>query len=106
MYLFIEYNSNWADEMDVNGFFITTKELWDERVEAFRKHFEDEPFLTYYVGTNEEIEYLMFEDVLNDFTITEITEEEAKVLDKLFGYNDGDFVGVCYGFTGPEVEGR
>ena len=84
MKLLVKYDSNWADEMDIDGFKVLTDKQWEKYQRDFKKHFKEE-WYTYYVGTNEEIEYGDFEEFRNDFNVSEITDEEAAVLEKLFG---------------------
>lgn len=83
MKLLVKYDSNWADEMDIDGFKVLTNEQWEQYQKDFKKHFKEEGYI-YYVGTNEEIEYNDFEEFRNDFNVSEITDEEAAVLEKLF----------------------
>lgn len=83
MKLLVKYDSNWADEMDINGFKVLTDKQWEKYQRDFKKHFKEECY-TYYVGTNEEIEYSDFEEFRNNFNVSEITDEEAAVLKKLF----------------------
>lgn len=83
-YFLVSYSSNWSDEMDIDGFCVMTEAGKKKYFEDFKKVFEVNGLYTFYVGTNEEIEYSNFADFKNDFTVEEISEEEAKVLDKLF----------------------
>lgn len=93
--MLVKYTGDWADEMDVYGFRLTTKENWDAFVRRVHQYFQDENgSYSYYVGTNEEIIYESPEDVLRDFDVEEIADEEAQVITKLFGN--------YYGDTGPE----
>lgn len=79
----VKYDSNWADEMDIDGFKVLTNEQWEKYQQDFKKHFKEECY-SYYVGTNEEIEYSDFDEFISDFKASEITNEEAAVLEKLF----------------------
>jgi hypothetical protein len=84
MKLLVKYDSNWADEMDINGFKVLTNEQWEKYQKDFKKLFKKECY-SYYVGTNEEIEYSDFDEFISDFKTSEITDEEAAVIEKLFG---------------------
>jgi len=84
MKLLVKYDSNWADEMDIEGFKVFTDEQWEDHQKAFQKRFKEDKVYTYYVGTNEEIEYSSFKEFMRDFKVSEITDEEAAVLEKLF----------------------
>jgi hypothetical protein len=101
MALLVKYDSNWADEMDVAGFYVTTREKWNDYVERVRRHFEGRSELTYYIGTNEEICYERVEDLLRDFTLVDITDEQAETLRTLFQSWGST---VSFGFTGPDVD--
>lgn len=56
MYYLVKYNNNWADEMDIDGFALFTKEEYDEFISIVNKICDllraGETF-EYYVGTNE-----------------------------------------------------
>ena len=80
----VKYDSNWADEMDIDGFRLFTDKQWEKYQKDFQKHFKKDKRYTYYVGTNEDIEYGDFDGFMSDFKVSEITDEEAAVLSKLF----------------------
>lgn len=90
--LLVKFKDNWADEMDIEGFFITTREDWENRVALLKDNF---PYgLTYSVGTNEEIEYSNPEQILKKYKIKDLCDHDASFLKDLF--NAGEF-----GFAGP-----
>lgn len=72
----IKYDSNWADEIDIDGFIVLSDELHDNFIEAINRI----EYLEFYIGTNEEIIYESPEEILNDLEISDITVEQAKVL--------------------------
>lgn len=84
----LTWDGNWADEMDISGFAIVSESRW-------LKHKSDLENKTnrfyFYVGTNEEIEYSNGKELLREIEVKYVTEDEAKVVNKLFG---GEF-----GFT-------
>jgi hypothetical protein len=80
----VKYDSNWADEMDIDGFQLFTDKQWEKYQKDFQKRFKKDKSYTYYVGTNEDIEYGDFDEFMSDFKVSEITDEEAAVLEKLF----------------------
>ncbi len=91
--LLIKFHDDWADEMDVEGFFITTQEDWDEKVQTLIEKF---PYgLTYVLGTNEDIEYESPTHILKCYKTVIITDELAQQLENLFPGKSG------YGFPGP-----
>lgn len=87
----LKYNDNWADEMDISGFAVMTESERDEYFAVFKKVFDTNEYYSFFVGTNEEIEYNTLEDFTNAFEMSEITEEEAKVFSKFFGNEFGFF---------------
>jgi hypothetical protein len=82
----IKWDSNWADEMDIEGFLITSKSSAD----SFKKQLKDCDYsFEVCVGTNEDIEYGSGEELLKELTFKTITQEEAKVIKKFFGESSG-----------------
>jgi hypothetical protein len=82
----IKWDSNWADEMDIDGFMIvdkTTSDKFKKQLKDYNSSFE------VYVGTNEDIEYGSGEELLKELTFKTITEDEAKVIKKFFGNSGG-----------------
>ena len=89
----LQWDSNWADEMDIYGFSLMEKADWVE----YKKYLHDlKGGFTFYIGTNEEIEYSNGRELLNEITVTEITDKEAATVEKLFGGEGGftDFLSV------------
>jgi len=80
----VKFQKDWADEFYVYGFQVFTDEAWD----AFKSVIENAPGFSLYFGTNEAWEWGDYEpqDVLSsDIEVTEITDEEAAIIQKLFG---------------------
>jgi len=89
----LQWDGNWADEMDIEGFSIMDKQEWTE----YKKYLTNRKSeFTFYIGTNEEIEYSNGRELLNEITVTEITDKEAATVEKLFGGEGGftDFLSV------------
>lgn len=83
MAVLVKFSKDWADEFDVYGFCVyASKEIWEETKGDLSE-------LEYSFGTNEGWEEGDFDD--SDFTVTEISEDEAKVLTKLFGSKWGNY---------------
>lgn len=82
----IEFNGNWADEIDVCGFSVKTTEEW-EKDKALIEAYEREIILC--IGTNEELEFENGQDFLNCLTVTEISDASEKVITKYFGDSYG-----------------
>lgn len=83
-YLFIKYNDNWSDEMDISGFALVTSENWDRILGDVRDYLNRKQYWTYGVGTNEEIEYVGYSDWFRHFTVVKVLEHEALVLLDVF----------------------
>ena len=87
----VKYNSNWADEMDIEGFKLFTDKRWKEYQKRFEEYFVENIFYNFYIGTNEEIEYESFVKFMKDFEVIEITDKEAKTIKKFFDKTSGFF---------------
>lgn len=81
----VKYDSNWADEMDIDGFDVFTDSKWEKYLKSFKDHFDKGDEYSYGIGTNEEIEYSSYDEFVRDFKVTEITDEEAATIEKHFG---------------------
>ena len=93
-HLIVFYEDNWADEMDVRGFWLTESKYYFDWVKEVK---ENTPFpYTFCFGTNEEIEYDNADDLLSNIKIKGITEQQFESLKDIFE-------GVIYGdFPEPE----
>ena len=87
----IKYKSNWADEMDVQGWSVMSPMRHAAWEDSWADHFKDEGNYSFSVGTNEDIEYDSIEEFLKEFKVVDITESEADTLVKLFGKSYGFF---------------
>lgn len=78
----VKEDGNWADEFDLAGFKILKKESLSKVKESLidGREFPCE----IYFGTNEAQEYSSKKEFFADLTIKEITEEEYRLLKKLF----------------------
>lgn len=96
--LLIKYHNNYADEFDVNGFIVMSKEDWETHIKEAEEIFKKQPVketfrgsgdprpkaIEIYFGSNESIEYRDFKDYLSSFKVTEITDQEAGFFQKFF----------------------
>lgn len=85
-HVLVKWNSNWADEMDIEGFVIIgddDSEILKKRLSGIEKRFD------VYVGSNEEIGYRNGKELLNELTFKKISDEEADVIGKLIGHYYG-----------------
>lgn len=85
-HVLVKWDSNWADEMDVEGFIIMERKAWNEFKANARKI--THPF-SICVGTNEEIDYETGKDLLDELTGKDITPEEKSTIKKFFGESGG-----------------
>lgn len=88
-YLLVRFDTNWADEMDVQGFAIMTKEEWSKSKKMI-SGIKSEINIGY--GSNEDEEFEDGKSFLETFDTKKITESEVKTITKFFGkYNYGTF---------------
>jgi hypothetical protein len=85
--LLVKYKGDWADELEVEGFWITTKEKYEKWLIEIKNFF---PY-TYYIGTNEEIEYESLDSLQYHLSVKEITQEQFDNLKVVFGDSFGFF---------------
>lgn len=79
----VKFEANWADEMDVQGFSVMTKERWKEACKTF-KQIKNKNGICYYFGSNEGWEDGEIDDSwLENYTVVKITEEQERVLEDL-----------------------
>ena len=78
--LFIKYQDNWADEMNVIGGAIMTEIAYADYISDARKAFEKRPIIDFPVGSNEWIEYSNFDEFIRTLTVYTISEQEEQVL--------------------------
>ena len=79
----VTYEDNWADEMDISGFFTCSKK-YKKMVEKKLSTYDEE--YTYCIGSNEDIEYENGLAILETLTFQKISEKEFKVLSRVFNY--------------------
>ncbi len=90
----IKYEDNWADEMDIYGFHILSDETWEKFLALLDRVNELPNFqLNIGVGSNEDIDYDSVEDLLKVFTASDISDDEAAVIQKNFKLPYGQFPG-------------
>jgi hypothetical protein len=79
----VTFHDNWADEMDIEGYRIFSEDDWKNYRKYAKKEFEENGEYTYYVGTNEDINYNSYEDFMGNFEVKTISKEQVDVLEKL-----------------------
>jgi hypothetical protein len=82
----LKWSTNWADEMDVEGYVMTTKDKSDD----WRKKLKQVDYsFSLQIGTNEDIEYSSGEDLISEVVTKNLTDEEYIILKKYFGTQGG-----------------
>jgi hypothetical protein len=90
-YFLVKYFDNWADEMDIAGYKLMTETEKKEYFNGFRKTIEEENSYVFFIGTNEGIEYMSFDDFRDTFNVDEISEIEYGVIEDKIGKSMGFF---------------
>ena len=86
MQVLVKFESDWADEFSVYGWAIKDKEDWLEDVDIFERGYGNQ---SWNFGTNEGFEECNEPSWLDNYTVTEITANEAHSLRIVFElYND------------------
>jgi len=99
--LLIEYDSNWADEMNVNGFQVMTEVEFENYKKTVNRVFETSTYgWTFGIGTNQEIDYEKEKEFFNDIKVSELSDEEYMMFKKYFTRYDKM---ITYGFF-PDID--
>ena len=83
----VAFDTNWADEMDIEGFRVMTVAEWINLYNAF----DIDQAHEIYFGTNESNTYSEAREVLDEFSVYELTPEQASVMNTIFPYGHGEF---------------
>ena len=94
--LLIRFSADWADEMDVEGLFLITQENWEAFKKMAKDHFKKSSEVIYSVGSNQDIEFDSYEDLMDSYEIisADITADGIGIL------NIVNFLPI--GYTGPK----
>ncbi len=79
----VEYNGDYADEFNVNGFAVLDSSEYTGLMLFMERYFAKGNTFEFCFGTNECIEYQNFKRFINDFESTLISDEDYAVLTKL-----------------------
>lgn len=87
-----KFTVNWADETDFDGFEIVDMEDWENRKKVFDAINEEEFECNINLGSNEDVDY--YKEDLREYVeigrnSTMISDEEAAVIGKYFGCDNG-----------------
>lgn len=86
----VKWKTNWADEMDVDGFVIMT----DNEAKNLRENLSElKDSFDICVGTNEYIDYNDGKELLREIEFIPVNDQEVSMIAKLFGSSYG-----CYQF--------
>ena len=96
MKILVKFSNNWADEMDIEGLYVTTQEEHNEFIKKVHNYFKSNNELIYTVGSNEEIEFSNAEELLECYTVV-CSDIHACGLGPL---EFADFLSI--GFCGPD----
>lgn len=85
-WLLVRFKDNWADEMDVCGFSFFDKFAWDNVLTAINNHERWPEEIGF--GTNESNEYRTAQDLINEYKVVEVTQDEKDTIQRLFEMRD------------------
>jgi hypothetical protein len=80
--ILVTYNTNWADEMNIQAAILVTVERWNKICEEAKLAFTKYKTCTHYVGTNQEIKYNSYEQWLDCYRVRDLSDTEYEVLEK------------------------
>ncbi len=81
----VKLNTDYSDEFDVKCFAVIKDDSfdsWEAKLEAYDKE------INFYFGTNECLDWCTGIDLLNEFSVEDITEAQADALKELFPASD------------------
>ena len=81
-WVLVAFNGNWADEFDLYGFKIMTKERWSEMYFCAQHCLQYPKSLGF--GTNQEIEFEHWPSWIQSLTVREITYAEVLFFKRMF----------------------
>lgn len=85
--LLVTWCGNYADEFDMSGWLVMEQTDYDDMINDLIMY---EGEISWYFGSNEEMQYESGADLASDFEAEKITDEQAKVLEDLFGGGFGE----------------
>ncbi len=83
MPVLLKFDSNYADEFNIEGFVAISEAEWKSYKTKAKKAIGNSPH-EYYFGTNESITFSGYKEYLKSFKATTISEEEYQFLLKTF----------------------
>ena len=85
MQLLVKWSSNWNSEIDVSGLIILTQKEWD----YYLKNVTGTWHIQFDIGYDKNMFYLEGKYLLEEITVTRLTDEEADVIIKTIGKSFG-----------------
>ena len=85
MKVLVKWSSNWNSEIDVSGLIILTQKEWFKYVERV----ENNNCISFDIGYDKNMFYLEGKYLLEEITVTRLTDEEADVIIKTIGKSFG-----------------
>lgn len=75
-YVLLTYDDNYADEFNIHGLRVITKEQYEKSLKELDLYFEKYESYYWYFGTNEAMEYHCAESLLGAYDVVDLTEEQ------------------------------
>lgn len=79
-YVIVHFHDNYADEFDVLGFDVMSREEYTAHMDFLEKYFDDCYRIDVYFGTNENLEYDSLKAVKSAITVKLIDKETYKTI--------------------------
>lgn len=88
-YVYVSFKSNWADEFDVIGYSVMSKDEWDKELAYAQEYFKEIPTFSISAGSNQGIVFEGYDQWASCFKETSIDNITAKELIAInHGWND------------------
>lgn len=81
----VKVSADYADEFQCEEFKVFTQEEFNKFIEYYKNYFDENNEAEIYFGTNEFLIFESFTEFYDCLSVSEITDEEASVIQKLFG---------------------
>ena len=79
--ILVKFSANWANEISLNGWELYSRLAWGNVETAILGH--KYPTTTY-VGSNQDITFNSAKELLDAYTVEQISDEDAEILKRLF----------------------
>ncbi len=91
-HVLVKATPNYADEFNCDSFGVFSKATWEMICKRTKTEFTENSDVEVCFGTNESLQFHDYKDWERDAEVTEITEDEAKFLIKLFDGDNSDIL--------------